>query len=102
MNTYEKYALDSILDLVGGWQAAGRNGFCLPVIRGDLLTSLEALADSRKASDVVIGKKYRITYQGSYSGRIATAIRISSMGDVTLQFKNKSEVTYHAGWLRPV
>jgi hypothetical protein len=52
-----------------------------------------------KADEISIGKKYRITFKDKYSRRIATAIKLSRMGDVTLRFKNKSEVIYHAAWL---
>jgi hypothetical protein len=54
-----------------------------------------------KAEGISIGKRYQITFKDKYSRRIATAIKISIMGDVTLQFKNKSEVIYHATWLEP-
>ncbi len=51
--------------------------------------------------EIAIGKKYKITYKDKYFGRTTTAIKICRMGDVTLQFKNKNEVMYHAGWLEP-
>lgn len=50
----EKAVLNEILDLIDEWQNAGRNGFCLPVIRGDLLTSLENLADERRRDKCTI------------------------------------------------
>lgn len=33
--------LDEVAGLVREWRDAGRSGFCLPVIRGDLLRKLE-------------------------------------------------------------
>lgn len=33
--------LDEVAGLVREWRDAGRRGFCLPVIRGDLLRKLE-------------------------------------------------------------
>jgi hypothetical protein len=52
-----------------------------------------------KADQIKIGERYKITFKDKYSRRIAKAIKISRMGDITLQFKNKSEVIYHATWL---
>lgn len=41
-------ALDDILDMIDDWQKDGRNGHCMPVIRGKLLEALEELADERR------------------------------------------------------
>lgn len=41
-------ALGEVLDLVDEWQRNGRTGFCMPVLRDELLVSLEALADERR------------------------------------------------------
>ena len=51
-------------------------------------------------SDIIIGHKYRIICDGSYKNRVATAVFVSPMGDVTLRFKNGKEVRFHAGWLK--
>jgi hypothetical protein len=49
MMTKEQWdAFNAILDQVEEWQMKGRTGFCLPVIRGDLLTKLEELVDERR------------------------------------------------------
>jgi len=50
----EKAALNEVLDLIDEWQNAGRTGFCLPVIRGGLLSSLEELADDRRRDKCTI------------------------------------------------
>lgn len=52
------------------------------------------------ASDIVIGDEYKIIFKDKYSGRIAKAVKVSLMGDVTLKFKNGREVLYHACWLQ--
>jgi hypothetical protein len=44
----EQAALDEVLDLVNDWQQDGRNGHCMPVLRGKILEGLEALADERR------------------------------------------------------
>ena len=49
-----KDVFDEILDLIDEWQNDGRTGFCLPVIRGDLLASLEHLADERRRDKCTI------------------------------------------------
>lgn len=41
-------ALGDVLDIVDQWQRKGRIGYCLPVLRDDLLERLEALADERR------------------------------------------------------
>lgn len=41
-------ALDAVLELIEQWQRDGRNGHCLPVIRGELLEELERVADKRR------------------------------------------------------
>lgn len=50
MKNYEEEIFSAVVDLVRQWQIDGRNGYCLPVIRDDLLTSLEEIANDR-ASD---------------------------------------------------
>ncbi len=46
--------------------------------------------------------KYQIMFKGKHSGRVATAIRMNGYGDVTLEFKNGSQVCYHITWLQSV
>ena len=48
MTTSEIDVLNEVLDLVDKWQIDGRTGFCLPVIRGELLEKLEKLSDDRR------------------------------------------------------
>jgi hypothetical protein len=50
----EKAVLNDVIDLIEEWQNAGRTGFCLPVIRDDLLAALEELADERKRDKCTI------------------------------------------------
>lgn len=38
-------ALNGVLIEVKRWQESGRNGFCMPVLRGELLSNLEKLAN---------------------------------------------------------
>lgn len=47
----EQAALDAVLDLIEQWQRDGRNGHCLPVIRGGLLEKLEMLTDERRTEN---------------------------------------------------
>lgn len=39
---------EPVLDLVSNWQRDGRNGHCLPVIRGELLELIERYIEKRK------------------------------------------------------
>lgn len=49
--------------------------------------------------EIIIGEKYRITYNDSYSGKVAEAKSMDEWGDVDLVFKNGNVVTYHRCWL---
>lgn len=48
-------ALSDILDLINDWQQDGRNGHCLPVIRGRQLEALELSWRTSAGEIVVIG-----------------------------------------------
>ena len=58
--------------------------------------------DEMKRHEIKKYKKYRILYPDSYKGKIAEARGVDSNGDVTLEFKNGKQVSYHAGWLEDV
>ncbi len=53
-------------------------------------------------NDIQPGKKYQIMYKDSYSNRKAIARGVDSNGDVTLEFKNGSQVVYHTSWLKDI
>ena len=45
----ESFALfNQVLDLAQDWQDKGRVGYCMPVIRADLLEALEEAVDDRR------------------------------------------------------
>ena len=56
MPDYNPYAglVEEVLDLIRDWQIEGRNGHCLPVIRGRLLEGLEEAANDRAQDNCTI------------------------------------------------
>ena len=50
----DQVALDSVLDLVADWQEKGRTGYCLPVIRGELLAIMEGLVNERRRGNCTV------------------------------------------------
>ena len=52
-----------------------------------------------RREEIELNARYKITFPGSYRGRIAKARFVDLNGDVTLEFKNGRRVLYHASWL---